>query len=325
MRPVTELSQKMRISTAAQREELAGLGIFRTSLVITGAPTQETHPVLGMEKLMRVYKAVAWYNLSRKPGKLFHLTTRIISKPSQNGCGVCEYLLRACASALKISLKKPGADTQQTWFLSRMLTECLSVGSCGEHQQCAWIGNVLWSWQHILANWRWRHTGTLVLKAHQHQACPNSKHMLQWNWTHCICKALLEMNLMMAWAAWRWDAMGREDSFQKSANQAEEGLVISCLHCSRWQKPCCQKGVRISPSVYILLTLGQTLRDTLTCIQLPSVFNSLHYFLTALRCTQLLVAIDELTLNTMKILLEAEEKQGFHTSFLSSCISHFWD
>lgn len=112
------------------------------------------------------------------------------------------------------------------------------------------------------------------------------------------------------------------------------GLLPKICQSSRWgagdilsprKKPCCQKGVRISPSVYILLTLGQTLRDTLTCIQLHSVFNSLHYFLTAFRCTQLSVAIDTLTLNTMRILLEAEEKQGLHTSFLPSHISHFWD
>lgn len=61
--PSCTLSQNYLVENedihCSKREELAGLGIFRTSLVITGAPIQETHPVLGMEKLMRVYKAVA--------------------------------------------------------------------------------------------------------------------------------------------------------------------------------------------------------------------------------------------------------------------------
>lgn len=119
----------------------------QTSLVITGAPIQETHPMLGMEKLMRVYKAAGWYHLSRKPGKLFYLITQIISKPSQTGCGVCEYLLWAYTSILKISsLKKPGANRQQTlWFLSRTVPKCLSVGGCGAHHKCSWIENVPWS------------------------------------------------------------------------------------------------------------------------------------------------------------------------------------
>lgn len=154
MHPVTELSLRKWEYLPQHRgwswQDWAFLGhnpSAQSSLVITGAPIQETHPVLGMEKLMRVYKAVGWYHLSRKPGKLFYLITQIISKPSQTGCGVCEYLLWACASILKISsLKKPGANTQQTlWFLSRTVTKCLSVGSCGAQQQCAWIENVLWS------------------------------------------------------------------------------------------------------------------------------------------------------------------------------------
>lgn len=116
----------------------------QTSLVTTGAPIQETHPALGMEKLTRAYEAAGWYHLSRKPGKLFDWIAQIISKPSRTGWGVCEYLLQACASILKISsLKKPGANTQQTfWFLSRKVTKCLSVSSCGARRQRAWTDNV---------------------------------------------------------------------------------------------------------------------------------------------------------------------------------------
>lgn len=160
--------------------------------------------------------------------------------------------------------------------------------------------------------------------------CPNSKHMLQWNRTHRIYK-LLEANLTAAGAAWTGDAMGRENSFQKSASQAEGGQWYLVSTAADGKSPAVVKGVRISPSVCILLTLRQPLRDAelsvwyLTCIQLPSVFNSLQHFSTVLGCTQLFVARDELTLNTMKILLEAEEKQGLHTSFFPSYIPHFWD
>ena len=147
MHPVAELSLRKWEHPPQRRgwswQDWAFLGdnpSAQTSLVTTGAPIQGTHPALGMEKLMRLYEAAGWYHLSRKPGRLFYLITQIVSKPSQTGCGVCEYLLWACASILKISsLKKPGANTQQTfWFLSRMVTKCLSVSRCGAHRQRAW-------------------------------------------------------------------------------------------------------------------------------------------------------------------------------------------
>lgn len=140
----------------------------------------------------------------------------------------------------------------------------------------------------------------LISIKHSQAAVFNSKHMLQWNWTHCICMALLEVNLRVAGASWTWDALGMENSFQKSASQAEGGWWYLVSIAADGKSPAAVKGVRISPSVHILLTLGQTLRDAelwdcwyLTCIQLPSVFNSLQYFSTVLACTQLLVATDE--------------------------------
>lgn len=130
MHPVTELSLKKWEHPPQCRgwswQDWAFLGDIppaQMSFVTTGALIQETHPALGMEKLMWVYEAAGWYNLSRKPGRLLYLIIQIISKPSQAGCGVCEYLLWVCASILKISsLKKRGANAQQTfWFLSGRL------------------------------------------------------------------------------------------------------------------------------------------------------------------------------------------------------------
>lgn len=74
------------------------------------------------------------------------------------------------------------------------------------------------------------------------------------------------------------------------------------------------KGVRTSLSVYILLTLGQTLRDAefsdYLVYNLHSItfFNSLQHFLIALRCTELSAVTENLTLKTMEILLGAEGK-----------------
>lgn len=230
----------MRISTTAWRVELAGMGTFRTSLVITCASIQETHPVLGMEKLMWVYKAVGWYHLSRKPGKLFYLITQIISKLSQTVNIYYEHVPQSSKyllwKNLVLTYNKP-PDFCQGW-----------LQSAGQWVAVVHTSSVLGlKMCHGASGTSWLNGGEDA------QACCFSKlisislAVVSQFKTHATVKldssllqSMLEVSLMVAGAAWTWDAMGRDNSFQKSQSD-REGMVISCLHCSWWQKSCCHQ------------------------------------------------------------------------------------
>lgn len=144
----------------------------------------------------------------------------------------------------------------------------------------------------------------LVLKAHQHQAQPSCCVPIQ----NTCCSKIRLITFARHYWRWTWWWLGhpghemlREGTTpsKKSVSQAERGWWYLVSTAADGKSPAVIKGVRISPSMYILLTLGQTkgcwIAWLLVCIQLPFVFNSFQYFLTVLRCTELLVAIDKLT------------------------------
>lgn len=168
----------------------------------------------------------------------------------------------------------------------------------------------------------------LVLKAHQHQP-RHSCHVPIQN-TCCIEIGLIALTRRCwRWTWWWLGQLRREMLWERTSKNPPLGRREAWWYpgsaAADGKSPAVVKQVRISPTVYILLTLGQILRDTkfliiwhIIWIRLLTFFNSLQHSSIAHRCIQILVATDELTLKTMEILLGAEGKWGPHTSFLPS-------
>lgn len=140
----------------------------------------------------------------------------------------------------------------------------------------------------------------LVLKAHQHQPQPSCRVPIQntccseiglitfarrcWRWTWWW---LGQLGCEMPWegrAPSKNPPVRRREAWRYPGSTAADG-----------KSPAVVKGVRISPSMYILLTLGQILRDAEFSDYLVYNLHAVTYFLyfpsTFLHCAQLHTAI----------------------------------
>lgn len=176
---------------------------------------------------------------------------------------VCEYLLWACASLLKISpLNMLGANTHQTfWFLSTRVTKRLSKSSCDAHQQWALTENVPSSQLCTLTGWKWEHEGILTLKTHKHQQRPSCHNPIQ---NTCSSEAGLPALMRCSWRwTWCYRHCRKGDIFlEMLLVRQRQAWVITWLYCSQQQAPVFVKGVRISASMHTLLMLIQTVGAT---------------------------------------------------------------
>lgn len=243
-----------RISTTAQRVELAGLGIFRTSLVITCALIQETHPVLGMEKLMWVYKAEGWYHLRRKPGKLFYLIT---PKP-----------LRLHVGCVNIYYENVPQSSKYLLWKNLVLTYNKRSDFCqGQLQSaCQWVAVVHTSSVFGLkmchgTSGTSRLTGGEDTQAIWFSKLISIKHspaVVSQFKTHATEK--LDSSHLQGiaggepdggWGSLDMRCYGKGELLPKICQSGRGGLVISCLHCSWWLKSCChQRGQDFTLHVY---------------------------------------------------------------------------
>lgn len=259
----------------------------QTSLVTTGAPIQETHPALGMEKLTRAYEAAGWYHLSRKPGKLFDWIAQIVSKPSRTGLG----------GGASIYYEHVPPSSKYLLWKSLVLTHNRPSDFCRGRLQsaCPWVaavraGSVLGpttcrgvSGTSQLTGGK-NHKGTLVLKAHQHQPRPSCRVPIQ---NTCCSETGLIAFARRCWRrTWWWPGQlgckmlweGRRPSKNPPVRRREAWRYPGST-AADGRSPAVVKGVRISPSVDILLTPGQALRDAEFSDYLVYNWHSLAYFL----------------------------------------------